>query len=99
MSRIAVWSPTGRVENSASEFLAAELAFAQALEHDLCSTPEAGSSRPGGNYMSGEHRPSPSISSVFLVTRVVVEVTRTYGSREGGGQNGRMFAPQVWKIG
>jgi len=47
VSQILVLSVIGDVESGTSQFIAAELAFAQALEQKLCNTPEVGSSHLG----------------------------------------------------
>ena len=47
VSHTLVRSAISDVESGTSQFIAAELAFAQALEQKLCNTPEVGSSHLG----------------------------------------------------
>jgi len=47
VSQNFVRSVISDVESGTSQFIAAELAFAQALEQKLCNTPEVGSSHLG----------------------------------------------------
>ena len=56
VSQIAVQPLISRVDEGTSQFTAAPLAFAHALEQKLCRTPEAGSSHLGCRWQFCERR-------------------------------------------
>jgi len=58
VSQNAARSVKSHVESGTSQFTAAELAFAQALEQKLCNTPEVGSSHFGCRWQFYEREGS-----------------------------------------